>query len=223
MFSTPQPATQIPVSPTVGAHECAPQPNPIRRLNPAPRPPQLFAIRRPTVAPKRCVAGVPGTASRIVQPTPPCRERAPRRHCSRSSRRQTTTPMLLQPLEPFGSCLVSYRPVPPTFFQRMIRAVEHRPGSVHVPSPGTILFLTLQKTLYLGENPMSKKAAEHHRKASEHLTHAASHHGEAAKHHDAGHHEKAAHHAHTARGHAIHARRHAEDAVMAHTEEHGKK
>jgi trehalose-6-phosphatase len=49
------------------------------------------------------------------------------------------------------------------------------------------------------------------------------HHGEAAKHHDAGHHEKAAHHAHTARGHAIHARKHAEDAVMAHTEEHGKK
>jgi hypothetical protein len=73
------------------------------------------------------------------------------------------------------------------------------------------------------ENPMSKKAAEHHKKASEHLTHAAHHHGEAAKHHDAGHHEKAAHHAHTARGHVIHARKHAEDAVMAHAEEHGKK
>src|SRR5215469_17711277 len=52
----------------------------------------------------------------------------------------------------------------------------------------------------LGENLMSKKAAEHHRKASEHLKHAARHHEEAAKHHDAGHHEKAAHHAHTARG-----------------------
>jgi hypothetical protein len=88
---------------------------------------------------------------------------------------------------------------------------------------GTILLLKLQNTLYLGENLMSKKAAEHHRKASEHLTHAASHHGEAAKHHDAGDHQKAAHHAHTARGHAIHARKHAEDAVMAHTEEHGKK
>jgi hypothetical protein len=72
-------------------------------------------------------------------------------------------------------------------------------------------------------NPMSKKAAEHHRKAAEHSTHAARHHGEAAKHHEAGHHEKAAHHAHTARGHAIHARGHAEDAAKAHAEEHGKK
>src|SRR6516225_12439444 len=75
----------------------------------------------------------------------------------------------------------------------------------------------------LGENLMSKKAAEHHRKASEHLKHAAHHHEEAAKHHDAGHHEKAAHHAHTARGHVIHGRGHAEEAVKAHTEEHGKK
>jgi hypothetical protein len=45
----------------------------------------------------------------------------------------------------------------------------------------------------------------------------------AAKHHDAGHHEKAAHHAHTAKGHIIHARGHAEEAVKAHTAEHGKK
>src|SRR5689334_9332785 len=70
---------------------------------------------------------------------------------------------------------------------------------------------------------MSKKAAEHHRKASEHHTNAARHHGEAAKHHDVGNHEKAAHHGHTARGHAIEARTHSEDAVKAHTEEHGKK
>jgi hypothetical protein len=35
--------------------------------------------------------------------------------------------------------------------------------------------------------------------------------------------EKVAHHAHTARGHIIHARGHAEEAVKAHTEEHGKK
>src|SRR5262245_36949843 len=62
-------------------------------------------------------------------------------------------------------------------------------------------------------NPMSKKAAEHHRRASEHLKHAAHHHEEAAKHHDAGHHEKAAHHAHTARGHVIHGRGYAEEAV----------
>src|SRR6516165_3529081 len=83
----------------------------------------------------------------------------------------------------------------------------------------------LQYALSAGmeRNPMSKKAAEHHRKASEHLKHAAHHHEEAAKHHDAGHHEKAAHHAHTARGHVIHGRGHAEEAVKAHTEEHGKK
>jgi hypothetical protein len=74
-----------------------------------------------------------------------------------------------------------------------------------------------------GEHVMSKKAAEHHRKASEHLKHAARHHEQAAKHHDAGHHEKAAHHAHTARGHVIHGRGHAEEAVKAHTEEHGNK
>jgi hypothetical protein len=55
------------------------------------------------------------------------------------------------------------------------------------------------------------------------LKHAAHHHEEAAKHHNAGHREKAAHHAHTARGHIIHARGHAEEAVKAHTEEHGKK
>jgi hypothetical protein len=47
--------------------------------------------------------------------------------------------------------------------------------------------------------------------------------GEAAKHHEAGHHEKAAYHAHTARAHAIHARGHAEEATVAHSEEHGKK
>jgi len=34
---------------------------------------------------------------------------------------------------------------------------------------------------------------------------------------------EAAHHAHTARGHVIHGRGHAEEAVKAHTEEHGKK
>ncbi len=77
--------------------------------------------------------------------------------------------------------------------------------------------------LKMGDNHMSKKAAEHHRKASDHLTHAARHHGEAAKHHEAGSHEKAAHHAHVARGHAIHARGYAEEAVKAHLEEHGKK
>jgi hypothetical protein len=44
-----------------------------------------------------------------------------------------------------------------------------------------------------------------------------------AKHHEAGNHEKTAHHAHTARGHVIHAQGHAEEAVKAHTEEHGKK
>ena len=58
---------------------------------------------------------------------------------------------------------------------------------------------------------------------SVHLTHAARHHGEAAKHHEGGFHEKAAHHAHTARAHVIHARGHAEEAVKAHSEEHGKK
>jgi hypothetical protein len=102
----------------------------------------------------------------------------------------------------------------------MIRTGKTRPGSGNVPSPG-IIFFELQNAAE--ENPMSKKAAEHHRKASEHLTHAAHHHGEAAKHHDAGHHEKAAHHAHAARGHVIHGRGHAEDAVKAHLEEHGKK
>jgi hypothetical protein len=40
---------------------------------------------------------------------------------------------------------------------------------------------------------------------------------------EAGHHEKAAYHAHTARAHAIHARGHAEEATVAHSEEHGKK
>ena len=40
---------------------------------------------------------------------------------------------------------------------------------------------------------------------------------------DTGHHEKAAYHAHTARAHAIHARGHAEEATVAHSEEHGKK
>jgi hypothetical protein len=60
---------------------------------------------------------------------------------------QTTTLMLLQALEPFGSCLVFCTPAPPTFFQRMIRAVEHRPGSVHVPSPGTILLFDTSKYL----------------------------------------------------------------------------
>jgi hypothetical protein len=35
--------------------------------------------------------------------------------------------------------------------------------------------------------------------------------------------KKAAHHAHTARGRVIHGRGHAEEAVKAHTEEHGKK
>ena len=76
---------------------------------------------------------------------------------------------------------------------------------------------------YVGGNPMSKKAAEHHKKASEHSTHAARHHGEAAKHHEAGRHEKAAHHAHTARAHELHARGHAQEAAKAHAEEHGKK
>jgi hypothetical protein len=56
----------------------------------------------------------------------------------------------------------------------------------------------------MGENHMSKKAAEHHKQASEHPTHAARHHWEAAKHHEAGSHEKAAHHAQVARGHVIH-------------------
>jgi hypothetical protein len=71
--------------------------------------------------------------------------------------------------------------------------------------------------------PMSKKAAEHHKKASEHSAHASRHHGEAAKQHEAGNHEKAAHHAHTARGHERQSRAHADDAAMAHVEEHGKK
>jgi hypothetical protein len=108
---------------------------------------------------------------------------------------------------------------------REIRGPSHQ--VIKFPSPGNpsrrkSLKDNLVKTSE-GGNSVSKKAAEHHKKASEHLTHAARHHGEAAKHHDAGHHEKAAHHAHTARGHVIHARKHAEDAVMAHTEEHGKK
>src|ERR1700686_4055843 len=130
--------------------------------------------------------------------------------------------MLLRVSEPIGACLVFLCAGSSStlFPQRMIRAVDYRPGSVNVRPPGTFFLFEIK---ILGGNPMSKKAAEHHRKASEHLTHAAHHHGEAAKHHDAGHHEKAAHHAHTARGHAIHARGHADEAAKAHSEEHGKK
>jgi hypothetical protein len=73
------------------------------------------------------------------------------------------------------------------------------------------------------KNPMSKKAAEHHRKASMHSGEAAKHHDQAAKHHEAGQHEKAAHHAHTATGHECQSRMHADEAAKAHADEHGKK
>ena len=62
-------------------------------------------------------------------------------------------------------------------------------------------FARSKNSKFVGGNPMSKKAAEHHWKASEHSMDAVRHHEDAAKHYEAGRHEKAAHHAHIARGH----------------------
>jgi hypothetical protein len=68
----------------------------------------------------------------------------------------------------------------------------------------------------------STRAAEHHRRAAEHHEQAARHHLEAAKRQESGDHMGAAHHAQVAHGHHLQAQDHAEEAALAHTDEHGE-